>query len=427
MGLGHFGGGVGAARYLAQRGAKVTVTDLADESRLADSLTTLADVPIHSLHLGGHREEDFRQADLIVVNPAVHPDHPLLTVAVRNGARLTTELELFLTNCRAPMVGVTGSNGKSTTAAMIAAVFQADGRRTWLGGNIGRSLLEGLDTLSADDRVVLEISSFQMHYLVPGARVPQAAVVTNCVPNHLNWHPDWAHYKASKQKLLTWQTAADAAVLNTLDPEVSTWCPCVQGRLLPMLPLDEIPPLRVPGEHNRVNAACAGAAALAAGCSTRAVSEGLARFAGLSQRLEMIATIAGRRFYNDSSATTPESTVAALKALPGPLWLLAGGTDKGADYREMLAAIASRARGVAFFGAVGRRLLEQAAELAPNVASTAVPTLAQALEWVWQNSAAGDAVVLSPGCASLDQFINYRHRGETFVGLVQALAACGRE
>lgn len=173
LGLGHFGGGVAAARWLARQGAVVTVTDLADENTLADSLALLADVPIAALHLGGHREDDFRDADLIVVNPAVRPSSPWLQAAHRSNARLSTELELFIENCPARIVGVTGSNGKSTTAAMIAAILKAGGRRTFLGGNLGGSLLDQLPQIRPDDWVVLEISSFQLWHLRRRRRYPR--------------------------------------------------------------------------------------------------------------------------------------------------------------------------------------------------------------------------------------------------------------
>ena len=153
MGLGRFGGGVAAARWLARQGACVTVTDLADHETLADSLDALRDEPIAEFHLDGHREEDFRQAELIVVNPAVRPENRLLQLARESGAQLTSEIELFMRASPAPIIGVTGSNGKSTTAAMIAAILRAAGKRAWLGGNIGHSLLDDLPSITADDRV----------------------------------------------------------------------------------------------------------------------------------------------------------------------------------------------------------------------------------------------------------------------------------
>jgi UDP-N-acetylmuramoylalanine--D-glutamate ligase len=501
MGLGHFGGGLSAARWLARQGAVVTVTDQADENALADSLPLLAGVPIAAIHLGGHREEHFRGADLIVVNPAVRPDSPWLQFARSTGARLCTELELFMENCPARIIGVTGSNGKSTTAAMIASILSVSGRRVFLGGNIGGSLLDDLPQMTPDDWVVLEISSFQLWHLAsraphapregascsphtpcadsPSARGDttmmgwqlnchpiisvcrlQGAVITGCSPNHLDWHPTYADYVASKQRIFTLQTPDDFAVLNMSDAEAASWLPLVRGRAIGVsrdgirhtlraeagsahgvcglrgadsahevcgLQVDDLPALAVPGEHNRLNAACAAAAALAAGCDRDDVCRGLAAFRGLPQRLEHIATVDGCEFYNDSAATTPESTIAALQSFDVPLWLLAGGKGKGGDFQPLAAEIARRARGAAFFGSLRHELSDRVASADAAFLCTTVETLEEALDWCWRQSRPGDAVVLSPGCASTDQFRNFRQRGERFTALVQQLAGlCNR-
>ena len=422
MGLGHFGGGVAATRWTARQGAVVTLTDLADQRVLADSLAAVADVPIGRIHLGGHQEDDFRHAEVVVVNPAVRPGNPFLKIAAEAGARLTSEIELFLEACPAKVVGVTGTNGKSTTAAMIAAILRADARRVWLGGNIGGSLLEQLEQIEPDDWVVLELSSFQLWHSSRGARMPQVAVVTNCSPNHLNWHGSYEHYVTAKQRILTGQSTDDLAVLNTLDPEVGSWQHLVQGRRLPPVRASEIPDLPVPGEHNRINAACAAAAALGIGCNRQSVDEGLASFSALPGRLEMIAVIGGRRFYNDTTATTPDSTIAALEALDGDTWLLAGGSDKGIDFGPLTAAIARRARGAAFFGAVREVLHGQVVARSPYFTSTATETIDGALRWCWDRSRPGDSIVLSPACASHDQFQNFRARGAKYLELIRALA-----
>jgi UDP-N-acetylmuramoylalanine--D-glutamate ligase len=479
MGLGHFGGGVAAAKWLARQEAIVTVTDQADAATLADSLPLLADAPIAALRLEGHREEDFRGADLVVVNPAVRPDSPWLAVARQSGARLCTEIELFMDACPARIIAVTGSNGKSTTAAMIASIFKAAGRRTFLGGNIGGSLLAQLPQMGRDDWVVLEISSFQLWHSqcirhTPCAdRTPHApravtargacllqdaahgvcrihiTVVTGCTPNHLDWHESFADYVAAKQRILAWQTPADAAVLNLLDPEVASWQHLICGRLIAVecirhapraesahgvcriqsdsargacgVQLDDLPPLPVPGRHNRINAACAAGAALAAGCDAETIRCGLTAFRGLPQRLEWFAVIEGRRFYNDSTATTPESTIAALESLEMPVWLLAGGKSKGADFGPLAGKIVRRTRGAAFFGAAAKELLARVADTAPGFDAVAVETMEQALQWCWPRSRPGDAIVLSPACASTDQFQNFRRRGEHFAELVGPL------
>jgi UDP-N-acetylmuramoylalanine--D-glutamate ligase len=441
MGLGHFGGGAAAARWLARQGAFVTVTDLAGERVLSDALAALADVPIAARHLGGHREDDFRSADLVVVNPAVRPGDPFVEIARQSGARVTTEIELFLRECPARVVGVTGSNGKSTTAAMIAAILRADGRRTWLGGNIGESLLESLDEISPGDWVVLELSSSQLWYLgdcplgpplwSPQVSMPHVAVVTNCTPNHLDWHGDLAAYRAAKQRILTGQREGDLAVLNPMDPEVRGWGRLVRGRQFDFYPESAVPPLRLPGPHYRIDAACAATAARGLGCGEAAIRDALCRFAGLPQRTELVAMIDGRRFYNDSSSTTPESTIAALESLEGPLWLLAGGRDKGMDLGPLCRAIVRRAAGAALFGSARDVLCEKllALEPGPKLPKSrrlrkfvTVETLAEAFRWCWDRSKPGDTILLSPACASTDQFQNYRRRGEAFVELIRGLA-----
>ncbi len=425
MGLGHFGGGLAVANWLIDQGAEVTVTDLADEATLAEPLAALACREIASVRLGKHHEDDFRNADLVVVNPAVRPGNRFVQVAREAGARMSSELELFIERCPANMIGVTGSNGKSTTAAMIAAILTAAGRRCWLGGNLGVSLLSRLDEIQPGDWVVLEISSFQLWRLAPELPMPRIAVVTGCSPNHLDWHADYAQYVATKQQILLRQKPDDAAVLNPYDAEVAGWEPLVRGKCLPPLPLEEIPPLAVPGRHNRINAACAAAAAREVGCALESVQRGLGEFTGLPDRLELAATVDGRSFYNDSAATTPESTIAAIEALAEsnkPVWLLAGGKNKGADFSDLAAAVAEKAHGAAFFGSVGPLLHDWVSARAPELPCTTSETLDEAFAWCWQRSRPGDALLLSPACSSVDQFQNYRHRAERFVELVKTLA-----
>ena len=265
------------------------------------------------------------------------------------------------------------------------------------------------------------------------------AVVTGCSPNHLDWHPSFADYVAAKQRILIGQTPDDFAVLNTLDAEVASWLPLVRGQPIPLsragilacqdadrnvcptILLKDLPTLSVPGEHNRLNAACAAAAAMAAGCQPGDVCRGLEAFRGLPQRLERIAAIEGREFYNDSTATTPESTIAALRSLDKPVWLLAGGKGKGFDLKPLAADIVKRARGAAFFGSVRKVLLEHVVASVPQFPCTAVETMEEAFAWCWSRSQPGDAVVLSPACASTDQFRNFRQRGEQFAALVRQL------
>jgi len=427
MGLGRHGGGVAAARYLAQAGARVTISDLAGADALADSLASLADVPIARAALGGHDEADFRGAELLVVNPAVPLGHPLVALARESGARLTSEIELFLEACPARIIGVTGTNGKSTTAAMLAAMLergtdrQSAGRRAWLGGNIGRSLLPHLADISADDWVVLELSSFQLAHLSAATRMPDIAVVTNCSANHLDWHGSYERYVAAKQRIVREQGPKARAVLNVRDPELKGWVNLAGGRAIPPWPLDELPELPVPGLHNRHNAACAAAAARAAGCSDESVHRALTEFRGLEHRLELVAQKVGRLFFNDSKSTTPESTRAALAALAAPAWLLAGGQDKGACFRGLGQSIVQKARGAAFFGRARESLRSALGAQDPAFPVATTERMADALDWCWSRSQPGDAILLSPACASYDQFQDFQDRGRQFAKLVRAL------
>jgi len=245
------------------------------------------------------------------------------------------------------------------------------------------------------------------------------AVVTGCRPNHLDWHASHADYVAAKQRILMGQTPGDVVVLNTFDEETASWASLVDGRRVQLPELDSLPTLTVPGVHNRINAACAAAAAVGAGCQPDAIWRGLDTFCGLPQRLERFAVVEGRSFHNDSAATTPESTIAALQSLDVPVWLLAGGKSKGANLGPLAEEIVGRARGAAFFGSIRAELFASVAAIDARFPCTAVKTMEEALRWCWKHCRSGEAVVLSPGCASTDQFCNFRRRGERFVELVQ--------
>jgi UDP-N-acetylmuramoylalanine--D-glutamate ligase len=399
MGLGRHGGGAAAARYLAERGAIVTVTDLADAAALADSVASLADVPIARFTLSEHREEDFARADLVVVNPAVRPENSFVQLATRSGARITSEIELFLDACPAAVIGITGTVGKSTTAAMTAAAIDASGRRALLGGNFGRSLLADLPRMQADDWIVLELSSFQLHWLNESVRWPRVAAMTNFAPNHLDWHPSVEHYQQSKRRLL-----------DHAERVIEPWRE------------NDVPPLQVPGRHNSTNAALAAACAEATGADRASIARALAEFNGLPHRLALVAEIDGRQFFNDSKATTPEAAVAALEAMDRLTWILLGGIDKGVDLEPLVRAVGQRASGAAVFGAVAQQLDGLLAIHAPQLPRHCCCAIDEAFAWCCEHSRGGDAILLSPACASLDQFRDYAERGERFADLIRGLS-----
>lgn len=450
MGLGSFGAQIAAVRFLAGAGADVTVTDLRPAEVLQASVDRIADLPSVRLRLGGHEQRDFLDTDLLVVSPAVRRDHPLVQAARRAGVPVTSEIRLFWDRCSAPIIGVTGSNGKSTTATLVHDILTADGRRVWLGGNIGRSLLLQAGEIAADDWVVLELSSFQLADLDVDRRSPQVAVVTNISPNHLDWHGSQQSYIQAKQTLLRWQGPADLVIRRRETPEADwpargrcCWCGEQEGaglltRLdrddgtLHLLPRRESVRLeRCPGlsgAHLQSAALLAAATALSLDVSSGAIRTALQNFAGLTHRLQACGAWQGRRLINDSASTTPESTIAALQALQLPPVLIAGGAEKGSPLRPLAQTIVRRARGAILIGDVRQKLSGELEVLCqgdgrPSAALEFVlqaDTLSEAVQYARRHSRPGETILFSPGFASGSMFRNFEHRGETFVALATA-------
>ncbi|NQT89034.1 UDP-N-acetylmuramoyl-L-alanine--D-glutamate ligase [bacterium] len=447
MGLGLLGGGVAVTRFLASQGARVTVTDMKDAGTLADSVAALDGLPV-TLRLGEHVDADFTETDLIVVNPAVADSSPFLAKARAAGVTLTTEINLFFRLCPAPIVAVTGSNGKSTTVSLLHHLLQADGRRAWLGGNIGRSLLEDLDDISPDDVVALELSSFQLERLGPTGMGPAVAVALNCTPNHLDRHGTFENYAQAKQQILANQGPDGLALLNADCPVVSAWsaigrstklsfglCPPLgggawlegdaavwhrDGRREALFVRSDVP---LPGRHNLSNALAAAGAAVLCGAPAAGLAERMRSFRGLEHRLERVRTVDGVDYYNDSKATTPEAAVVALEAFDRPIVLIAGGYDKHVPLDAMAEAMAGRCRACVLIGQTADALSRAIA------ACSAVPVRVEAdfpsaVAAARSLAAPGDVALLSPGCASFGMFQNFEQRGALFKTLVSEMEPC---
>lgn len=450
MGLGRFGGGVGVTRWLCARGADVLVTDLDPAEKLGEPLAAirpLVDRGRVRLRLGEHNVSDFTTCDLVVANVAVPKpwENRFLRAAEAASIPVTTEIAMLVERLPAGLrertVGVTGSVGKSTTAAMVhhglsAAVAEGGERsrgRVLLGGNIGGSLLEEIDTLDERAWIVLELSSAMLYWIgrTLGSRSrwsPRVAVVTNIASNHLDWHGDFGHYQDAKRSLLRGQRAGDGAVLGS---SVWEWRSDTPARAAEIDASAFTRAMKLPGTHNRENAAGALLACrMAMPDVPPAVFEAaIAGFGGLAHRLQLVAEVElggpgseRARFYNDSKSTTPESCLKAIEAIEAAgsagrrVHLIAGGYDKGADLTP-IARAAERLGGLYTIGKTGPGL----AAAAGCARAEDCGTLERAFAAAVGRMGPGDALLLSPGCASWDQFSNFEQRGEAFVRLVEGL------
>lgn len=420
MGLGRFGGGAGVTRFLVEQGARVLVTDLLVADKLTDSLALIDDLPVE-LRLGEHRVADFQDADLIVANPAVKPHGNVFFNAARDaGVPITSEIRLLVERLpnRQRTIGVTGTAGKSTVTAMIGHIFGSTpgppGRRGvskanpagfHLGGNLGGSLLNNLNNIQSTDWIVLELSSFMLQGLKEDGWSPHVAVVTNFSPNHLDWHPTVDDYRAAKQAILAGQAPGDVAILGA----TAHW-PVALG--VQRHVIDDVAyelDLQVPGQHNLVNAMLALTVCESIALGGANLAGALADFPGLPHRLQLVAERDGVRYYNDSKCTTPQASQLAMECfIPGVVHAILGGYDKGADLKPLAGFATNHCKAVYAIGAT-----------AAAFDAIQCGTLERAMDQIRARVQPGDVVLLSPGCASWDQFDNYEQRGDRFTALAK--------
>ncbi len=437
--------GLAAVRLLSHAGARVSVVDSKTEAELGPTAAGLR-AQGAELFLGAIPPGLHQRFELVVVSPGVPLSSPELVAAAQAGVRVVGEIELAGWFLQAPVIGITGTNGKSTTTALTGELLARAGKRTFVGGNLGRPLSEAPLTGEEYDALVVELSSFQLEG-IRELRV-NAAAILNLTPDHLDRYPSHAEYGQAKARIFANQKPGDVAVLNLDDLAVRALAPAANGATLLGFSLQpgalpaEFAGMAYPkpggfrvewggdlsfrvnarslrGAHNLQNAMAATLLALASGAAPTGIQAGLDAYPGLPHRLESVRILDGVEYVNDSKATNVESSLVALAAFPKGVWLIAGGKGKGAPYRPLVDAAAGRVNGVLTVGA-DAPLIESAFQGAFPV--HACGDLAAAVAKARSLAKEGEVVLLSPACASYDQFKNFEDRGEQFKTLVKGLS-----
>lgn len=424
------------ACFLAGQGARVAVSDLRGAAELKAEMGVLAGLPIR-YHLGNEQLSWLDGVDLVIPSPGVPMENPLLKEAVARHISVLSEIELADNFFRAPLAAITGTNGKSTTTTLIGKMLQADGKKTFLGGNLGAPFIGAVS--EPWDWGVVEISSFQLEW-VERFR-PRIAVHLNVTEDHLDRYPTFADYCRAKERIFAAQTEDDFAILNRDDPRVWGLKPRLKAQVVSFgfaevgagvfAGSDEIiwrggageerftiKRAKIQGVHNVENMMAAIAAAQCAGVSRRAIETTLEEFPGLEHRLEFVREKDGVRYYNDSKGTNVGAVVKSLASFSVPVILLAGGVDKGGDYGPLAEGVQQKVRRLLLFGAAKQVI---AAALGRLTETVIVDDIKAAVSDAAAHARPGDIVLLSPACSSFDQFNNYAERGRVFKQLVQAL------
>lgn len=431
--------GVAVARFLAAQGARVTVTDMKDEAALAPLLEQLADLDI-DYELGRHERHSFLMADLIVVSPGVPMDIKPLLLAKAQRRPVISEIELAARFLAAPIVAITGTNGKTTTTTLTGEIFAACGFKTFVGGNIGNPLIELVTSGEAVDRVVVELSSFQLEGIVDFR--PQVAVLLNITEDHLDRYATYQEYIDAKLRIFENQTSADYAVLNIDDPLVAAYAGKMKARVVPMSQRQELAQgifycngsivyrwegreelfatasFRLKGVHNIENIMAALASTLLMGCDAGQALAAVEAFAGLPHRMEFVREVRGVAWYEDSKGTNVGSVVKSLESFDSGITLIAGGKDKGGEYTPLADLVKERVSHLILIGEAKERMRNALGSLTDTHLAD---TLEDAVALAHRLTSPGGVVLFSPACSSFDMFKNYEERGERFKSLVRSL------
>lgn len=432
--------GIATALFCRGHNAVVSASESRPEVELGEIPAKLREVGV-KLELGGHTEATFLAQDIIIPSPGVPADDPFLRLAHSKGITVWSEIELAYRFLEGKLVGITGSNGKTTTTTLIHHILKTADYPALLAGNVGTPLISVVDQMNASTFTVAELSSFQLE-LIEKFR-PDIGVFLNLTPDHLDRHKTMDAYAAAKARIWENQTELDVAVINADDPDSVKLAPKkpqiywfsrkkeveqgawlrddevivhLGGRVEPILRARDIP---IVGTHNLENVLAAVTATRLAGVESETIARGVKSFPGVEHRLEYVAEIRGVRYFNDSKATNVDATLKALDSFPGRVLIILGGKDKGSDYTVLQKPLREKAILALLIGAAAAKIEQQ---ISGSVALERAGTIERAVEIASQAAKPGDVVVLAPACASFDQFQSYEHRGSVFKDLVRRLA-----
>ena len=436
--------GVAVVRFVAERGALVTVTDMKDEAALAPYLEKLEGLHLN-LELGRHEEFSFLTADLIVVSPGVPMEIAPIQLARARKRRVISEIELASCFIDSPMVAITGTNGKTTTTTLTGEIFRACGFNTFVGGNIGNPLIDLVSSGSKVERVVAELSSFQLEGII--SFHPRVAVLLNITEDHLDRYAAFRDYIDAKARVFENLNRSDYAILNMDDPLVAAYDCRVRGRVVPMSRREELPQgifyregnitfrwegreehfptagYKLKGVHNLDNIMAALASTLLLGCDAPRAQKAVEDFPGLPHRMELVARINGIPWYNDSKGTNVGSVVKSLESFDGGITLIAGGRDKGGDYAPLAELVKERVEHMILIGEAKEKIRSALGHLTDT---RLAGSLEEAVELAHALTASGGVVLFSPACSSFDMFRNYEERGERFATLARGVESGGK-
>ncbi|MGH7849818.1 MAG: UDP-N-acetylmuramoyl-L-alanine--D-glutamate ligase [Thermodesulfobacteriota bacterium] len=424
--------GIETVKFLLKRGARVSVSDSSPVEKIAEQAGMLESWGV-KLETGGHTRETFLAADTIVLSPGVPFGIAPVREAIENGVEVISEVELAsrFINKDKPVIAVTGSNGKTTTSTLIARILEKNGRKVFLGANIGTPLIQIAGDCDCYDILVLELSSFQLQGIETFR--PDVSVILNVTPNHLDHHSSFDEYAESKMKIFSNQTERDWCIYKADDEVIGKYVPRIRPKKIPFgsgpdgISYDGrgikygndyygLKGVKLPGYHNVENIMAAIAAATVTGCDPRLIHEAVIEFDPLPHRIEYIGEIKGARFYNDSKSTSPGAALRALESLPPPIILIAGGKDKGVSFEPLKGTIEAKVKLMVLMGE-SRFRMER--DLRGKVGTLLARSLEEAVEKTLENLAPGDTVLFSPACSSFDMFQSYEERGRRYKELVR--------